>query len=125
MKKILIIDDDDAQRILYEIEISEMGYEVILAKNGMEALKKMSQQKPDVVVLDLMLPGMDGIELLRKILGTYPEVPVIIHTAYSHYKDKLLSWAADAYIIKSSDLTRLKNAIQMSLSAKTLDNYAV
>lgn len=115
MKNILIVEDDPAQQVLYKEEISEMGYEVRLASNGEEALKMARDRRPDLVILDIMMPGMGGLETLRKMLNDVPRISVIINTAYSHYKEDFMSWAADEYIVKSSDLTELKNAIQKIL----------
>ena len=116
MAKVLIVEDEGAQRLLYEMEVAEMGNEVILANDGMDALEKFREHKPDVVVLDLMMPNMHGLEALRKLLSMNPNVPVIIHTAYSHYKENFMSWAAEEYIVKSSDLSKLKNAIKRAVA---------
>ncbi len=118
MSKILIVEDEEAQRLLYETEIAEMGYEVVLANDGVEAVDKVREHKPDLVILDLMMPNMHGLDALRKMLSLNPTIPVIINTAYSHYKDNFMSWAAEEYIVKSSDVTELKNAIQRVLSAE-------
>lgn len=119
MAKVLIVEDEGAQRMLYEAEIADMGHQVILAKDGAEAVDLVRQQKPDLVILDLMMPRMHGLEALKKVLGMNPNMPVIIHTAYSHYKDDFMSWAAEEYIVKSSDLGELKNAIKRVLSGRT------
>jgi len=116
MKKVLIVEDDAAQRMLYEVELEEEGYDVLLAKDGFEAIEKVREHRPDIVVLDLMMPNMHGLDALRKILSINPNIPVIIHTAYSHYKNNLMSWAAEAYVVKSSDLTELKNALKRILT---------
>ena len=120
MAKVLIVEDEEAQRLLYETEISEMGHEVILAGDGIAAIEKVREENPDLIVLDLMMPNMHGLDALRKALSIKPNVPVIIHTAYSHYKDNFMSWAAEEYLVKSSDLTLLKNAISRILSSKTV-----
>jgi len=62
--------------------------------------------------LDIYLPGMDGLETMGRILSKNRQIPVILYTAYSSYQDNFLSWAADAYLIKSSDLTELKETIK-------------
>lgn len=116
MKKVLIVEDDEMQRMLYEAEISEMGYQVLLAKDGDEALQEVRQKKPDIVILDLILPRMHGIDVLRKALSIDPNLPVIIHTACSHFKSNFMSWAAEKYIVKSSDLSELRSAIDRVLS---------
>ncbi len=115
MKKILVVEDEESQRILYEEELTEMGYDVRLAATGEEALQMARKERPDLVILDIMMPGMSGLETLRELLNDDPRVPVIIHTAYSHYKDDFMSWAAEEYIVKSSDLTELKNAVRRIL----------
>ena len=112
MAKILIVEDEAAQRMLYEAEISDMGHEVMLASDGVEAVVKVREEKPDIVVLDLMMPNMHGLDALRKVLSISPNIPVIIHTAYSHYRDNFMSWAAEEYVVKSSDLSELKKAIR-------------
>ena len=61
------------------------------------------------------MPGMDGIEALGRILGQDNTLPVILNTAYSSYKDNFMSWSADAYVVKSSDLTELKAEIRKAL----------
>ncbi len=121
MAKVLIVEDEAAQRILYETEIADMGHEVVLAQDGVEAVDKFREEKPDAVILDLMMPNMHGLDALRKLLSLNPTVPVIIHTAYTHYKDNFMSWAAEEYVVKSSDLTELKNAIRRVLSGRTVE----
>jgi CheY-like chemotaxis protein len=112
MKDILVVEDEEAQRILYEEELTSLGYKVRLAGNGKEALEMAREERPDLVILDIMMPGMNGLETLRELLNDDPRVPVIINTAYSHYRENFMSWAAEDYIVKSSDLTELKNAIK-------------
>ncbi|MEJ2636756.1 MAG: response regulator [Calditrichia bacterium] len=115
MQKILIVEDEAAQRILYKEELGEMGYEIQLAASGEEALEMAKKDRPDLVVLDIMMPGIGGLETLREMLNDNPHIPVIINTAYSHYKENFMSWAAEEYIVKSSDLTQLKEAIKRLL----------
>ncbi len=118
MKKILIVEDDEPQQILYETELSELGYRVIIAGNGDEAVSLVRAENPDLIILDLMIPKKHGLEALREFLTINPNIPVIIHTAYSHYKDDFMSWAAEEYVVKSSDLGELKKAIQRVLARK-------
>jgi DNA-binding response OmpR family regulator len=115
MKTILVVDDDHNQRLLYEGELTDEGYNVILACDGREALQKVRESSPDLVVLDIAMPLMDGIEALGRILSKDNKLPVILNTAYSSYKDNFMSWAADAYVVKSSDLTELKTRIKEAL----------
>ncbi len=118
MKKILIVEDDEPQQILYETELLELGYRVIIAGNGDEAVSLVRAENPDLIILDLMIPKKHGLEALREFLTINPNIPVIIHTAYSHYKDDFMSWAAEEYVVKSSDLGELKKAIQRVLARK-------
>jgi len=118
MEKILCVDDDLSLLHLYRDELIEEGYEVILAKDGKEALAKFSKEKPHVVVMDIRMPVMDGIEALTAILGKNRQAPVILNTAYPQYKENFMTWGADAYVLKSSDLTELKQKIRMVLDGR-------
>ena len=122
MTTILLVEDDKNQRLLYEQELSLEGYEVVTASNGKEALEKVQAQLPDIVIMDINMPKMDGIEAIGRILSKNKEIPVIINTAYSNYKDNYMSWAADAYIVKSSDLTELKDTIKEVLANRAKDS---
>jgi DNA-binding response OmpR family regulator len=112
MKRILVVDDEESIRQLYKEELEEEGYEVELAERGEEALEKISRSKPQVVILDLKMPGMGGLEVLERIREQDKDLPVIICTAYGEYKSDLATWASDAYVVKSSDLTELKGVIR-------------
>lgn len=110
--KLLVIEDDDNQRLLYEEELRYAGYEVVSAKSGQEGLAVLREQAISVVLLDIAMPGMDGIETLGKILDLNNEMPVVLNTAYSSYKDDFMTWAAEAYVVKSSDLTELRRTLR-------------
>lgn len=113
MSVILLVEDDRNQRLLFEQELEEEGYTIRSASSGQEALAALEKgPRPDLVVLDISMPGMDGIEALGKILGQDNTVPVILNTAYATYKDNFMTWAADAYVVKSSDLGELKAKIK-------------
>jgi DNA-binding response OmpR family regulator len=112
MKTILVVDDDEAIRTLLQEELEEEGYKVLIATNARDALKMVAAEPLDLVVLDIRMPGMDGLEALPRILGIKEGLPVIMNTAYSQYQDSFMSWAADAYVVKSSDLTELKEKIK-------------
>ena len=122
MITILVVEDDKNQRLLYEQELKLEGYEVVTASDGKEALVKVQEQLPDLIIMDINMPRMDGIETMGKILGRNKEIPIIINTAYSNYKDSFMSWAADAYIVKSSDLLELKNTVKEILAKKAKDS---
>jgi two-component system, response regulator, stage 0 sporulation protein F len=112
MKTILVVDDDEAIRTLLQEELEEEGYKVMIATNARDALKMVAAEPLDLVILDIRMPGMDGLEALPRILGIKEGLPVIMNTAYSQYQDSFMSWAADAYVVKSSDLSELKAKVK-------------
>ncbi len=116
--KILLLEDDTNQALLYEQELTDDGYDVILANSGNRALEAVKKTTYDLVILDIGMPGMDGLETLGRMLSVNNRQPVIINTAYPSYKDNFMSWAADAFVVKSSDLTELKTEIKKSLYSK-------
>ena len=122
MTTVLVVEDDKNQRLLYEQELKLEGYDVVTASDGKDALGKIQEQLPDLIIMDINMPKMDGIETMGKILGKNKEIPVIINTAYSNYKDNFMTWAADAYIVKSSDMLELKNTIKEVLAKKAKDS---
>jgi two-component system response regulator (stage 0 sporulation protein F) len=115
MKKILVADDEMAIRLLYSEELKEEGYEVFTASNGREALDIIDKEPLDLVILDIKMPEMDGIEALRQIKEKKPGLPVLLSTAYGEYKQDFATWASDDYLVKSSDLEDLKNAVKRHL----------
>ena len=112
VKKILVVEDDESQRILYHDELADAGYEVVLAANGKEALKQLDVGKPDLIILDIVMPVMDGMETMGRIIREHREIPIILNTAYSSYKDDFMSWGAEAYVVKSADLGELKAKVR-------------
>ncbi len=112
MEKVLCVDDDPSLLSLYQLELSDEGYEVILARDGKEALMKIEEESPDLVVLDICMSVMDGIETLSAMLGKKRHIPVILNTAYPQYQENFMTWGAEAYVLKSSDLTELKQKIR-------------
>ncbi len=110
-EKLLIIEDDYYQGLWYEEELEDEGYSVRVARSGNEALSLFENEGFGLVVLDIALPDINGLDLLPKILEKDKKIPVIINTAYPSYKDNFMSWAGNAYVIKSHDLSQLKEKI--------------
>lgn len=111
-EKILVVDDDESLRNLYKLELTDEGLDVHLASSGSEALAKLEKDKFALIVLDIKMPGMDGIEVLRKVKEKWKHIPVILSTAYVHYKQEFGIWASDAYVVKSHDLKELTTTIK-------------
>jgi DNA-binding response OmpR family regulator len=109
--KLLIVDDDMNIQRLYKEELEEEGYDVVIASTGKDALEMFEKENPDIVTLDILMPDIDGISLLRKMKEQRPNIPIIMSTAYD-YRDDFAVWASEAYIVKSSDLSELKNMIK-------------
>ena len=105
MKRILVVDDEEDIRLLYQEELREAGYQVTVAADGHEALRMVQQGRPDLMVVDIKMPGMDGVELLRRVREIYRDLPIIICTAYGDFKYDFGTWASDAYLTKSADLS--------------------
>ncbi len=115
MKKILVVDDEESIRLLYKEELEEEGFQVEVAKDGKEALAQIPRFKPDLITLDIKMPGMDGIEVLKQIRLFERQIPIVMCSAYGEYKQDLTTWASDAYVVKCADLTELKNTIRRLL----------
>ena len=120
MALILIVEDDEHQRELYADILMEEGHEALLARDGQEAIEILDQQRPDVVVMDISMPGMDGIETMNRMLSRDNRMPIILNTAYGNYKEDFRTWPADAYVVKSSDVTELKAAIARILEERSI-----
>ncbi|MFH2131290.1 MAG: response regulator [bacterium] len=114
-KKLLIIDDDKNMRELLELEFTDLGYLVNTAENAFKGLQSLRDEIADLVILDIKMPGMDGIEALEKIVSIKRELPVVIHSAYSHFKENYLTWSAVAYVIKSGNLDELIQTVEKQL----------
>jgi len=112
--KILVVDDDPSIRMLYKEELEDEGYDVVAASSGEEALRLFEEEDPDLVTLDILMPDMDGIQVLRKMKEKKPRLPIIMSTAYD-YRDDFAVWASEAYVVKSSDTTELKETIKRLL----------
>jgi len=115
-KKILIVDDEENIRILFKEELEDEGYAVDLASNGFEAIEKVKNNSYDLVVLDIKMPGIDGIQTLNEIKKINTNQPVILCSAYGEFRQDFSSWASDAYVVKSADTKELKQTIAKILT---------
>jgi two-component system, OmpR family, KDP operon response regulator KdpE len=115
-EKILVIDDKKEMTWLLERALAEEGYEVETAHDGHEGLRQAYASRPDLILLDVMMPGMDGWDMLRR-LREFSDVPVIMLTAVGHEDDKVhgLDIGADDYVTKPFGMQELKARIRAAL----------
>ena len=104
-KKILLVEDDMFIRDIYQVKFTQEGFDVISAENGIEALEKLEQEIPDIILLDIIMPKMDGMETLEKIRANekWKKIPIIMLTNISE-KDKVeegTSLDISGYLVKS------------------------
>ncbi len=119
-KSILVVDDNPDIVTIVKTILEGKGFGVQSAINGSEAFSQLGEQKPDLIILDVMMPQMDGLEVLRKLRETpdYSSIPVILLTAKVQYEDVLKGYklGADYYITKPFTSTQLINGINFMLS---------
>ena len=120
MKKILIIEDEEKIARFIELELSHEGYEIDKTFNGREGLEMVEQNHFDLILLDIMLPELNGLEVLRRI-RKFSEVPVIMLTARDAVMDKVsgLDMGADDYITKPFAIEELLARIRVALKRKS------
>lgn len=113
--RVLFVDDEEGFLELYRAAFSRDGYTVETTATIDGARQRIAEGGVDLVVLDIRLGEASGLALLREIKAKDPRVPVVLATAYARYQDDFSSWLADAYIVKSSDLNELKQAVRRCL----------
>ena len=118
MARILVVDDESSIRLFYAEELADAGHEVTTSASATEAVEKLEGGDFDLVVLDIKLKNESGLDLLQKIVKERHEMPVILCSAFSFYKDDFASWLADGYVVKSSDPTELIEEIKRVLGKK-------
>jgi DNA-binding response OmpR family regulator len=115
-KRILLVDDEESIQLLYREEFEDEGYIVDSACNGMEALAQYRENLPDLVILDINMPGMNGIEVLNQMKALRTDVPIILSSAYHEYKQDFGTWASEAYVVKSVNMDELKATVRKLLA---------
>jgi DNA-binding response OmpR family regulator len=111
-KKILLVEDEQNLCLLYKEELKEAGYNVTAVLDADSALERIKKNTYDLIVTDIRMPGKNGIDLITQIMALRKDIPIIINTAYQSYKHDFMTWAADAYVVKSSSLAELKAKIK-------------
>jgi DNA-binding response OmpR family regulator len=111
-KKLLLVEDEKNLCLLYREELQEAGYSVTAVLDAESALERIKKQKFDLIITDIRMPGKNGIDLITQIMAMRKDIPIIINTAYQSYKHDFMTWAADAYVVKSASLAELKAKIK-------------
>lgn len=115
-KKVLVVDDEKAILRLLEINLARAGYEVATAYNGIEAMEKIGKQTPDFIILDIVMPAMDGYQMLAKLQSDprHKDIPVIILTAKAQDADIAKGWRSGvaAYITKPINVDHFVTMLQ-------------
>ena len=118
-KKILIVDDNDDVVTTYRVVLERMGYGVDIARDGNECLEKIEQNKPDIVLLDVLLPGLSGNEVCRLIKETArtSDIPVVAITASvaADTREKMAQVGADAFLLKPIEVSDLNRVVKKFL----------
>ena len=117
--RVLVVDDEPEVRQVLQEFLADRGYEVAQAASGSAALEALHADRPDVVLLDVAMPGIDGVETLRRIMALTPPVSVIMVTANADIAvtSKLLAMGAVDYIPKPFDLDYLDQAVSIQVAA--------
>jgi len=116
-KRILVVDDDESLRWVTQAQLQQSGYEASAAASGREALDRVREDPPDLVITDLMMPGMSGLDLLKRIRAEYPEVIVIMVTAFGAVDTAVEAMKAGAYdyITKPVNVDELRIVVDRGL----------
>jgi len=115
MARILVVDDDDAIRLLYRLELEEEGYTIETSDDCCSLLERIEYSRPNLILLDVRLVEINGIDILQEIRDRYDHLPVILCSAYPFFQYDRQELVADYYITKSGDLRELKHTIKMAL----------
>lgn len=118
MSKILVVDDEPNVRLVYKEVLSDEGYEVLEVESGEEAFLVLNREAVDLVVLDIKLRLESGLNVLQKITKDFPDIPVVLCSAYVSFQNDYTSWLAKSYVVKSSDPDELLQAINKILDKK-------
>ncbi len=118
MSGILVVDDEPNVRLVYKEVLSDGGYEVLEAESARETFDILKHEPIDLVVLDIKLRSESGLDILQRIANEFPNLPVILCSAYVSFQNDYTSWLADSYIVKSSDPEELLREVNKVLSKR-------
>ncbi len=118
MNRILVIDDEPNLRLIFREALSEGGYKVLEAESSQETFDILKRETVDLVVLDIKLRSESGLDVLQRIANEFPNLPVILCSAYVSFQNDYTSWLAESYIVKSSDPEELLGEVNKVLNKK-------
>jgi DNA-binding NtrC family response regulator len=118
MNRILVVDDETNVRLVYREVLSDGGYKVLEAESAKETFDILKRESVDLIVLDIKLRSESGLDVLQKIANEFPNLPVILCSAYVSFQNDYTSWLADSYIVKSSDPDELLREVNKVLNKK-------
>ncbi|HBT48030.1 MAG TPA: hypothetical protein DEA73_09205 [Peptococcaceae bacterium] len=116
--RLLVVDDEPGVRLLLELLFREEGFQVAVASNGLQALRQIHSFQPDVVIMDVKMPFMDGLEALPRIKASAPATKVIMVTAYlgAAHEKELWKHGASGFLQKPFDLEEIKAEVRRVLA---------
>ncbi|MDA2920471.1 response regulator [Desulfobacterota bacterium AH_259_B03_O07] len=118
MNRILVVDDEPNIRFIYKEVLNEEGFEVAEAESVNETFDILNRENIDLVVLDIKLRSESGLDILQRITREFPNIPVVLCSAYVSYQNDYTSWLADSYIVKSSNPYELVREVKGVLQKK-------
>ncbi|HEX9916403.1 MAG TPA: response regulator [candidate division Zixibacteria bacterium] len=118
MKTVLLVDDEEHILKLYQKVFSDDGFQVKLAQSGEQAIQMAKEGDIDLVILDIKMEGISGLETLAELRKSKRNMPIILNSAYSTYKSDFQSWLADAYLVKSANVDELRLKVRELLEVK-------
>jgi CheY-like chemotaxis protein len=116
--KIMIVVDEEYIRPTLSEELGEVGYQAITAASGFNLIRRIQDEQPDIIILDVKMVDYDGLELLTTIRDRFYDLPVIIYTAYDTFKEDMRSIRADPHLVKSYDLIDLKKKMALAIESR-------
>ncbi len=124
MAKLLIVDGDERFRESCARDLTGEGHEVLTASTGFDALRLVEEHLPEVVITEIRLPGMDGLDLMGRLLAQHRGLIVILNSWSPSYKQNFMSWAADACLTKTTDNAELRARVREALRARVSETTA-
>ncbi|MBU0514646.1 MAG: response regulator, partial [Proteobacteria bacterium] len=128
-KRILVVDDEPRNRELLEAHLTPLGYQILVAENGKDAFEQVSSHAPDLILLDVMMPGLDGFEVARRLKGDAQtrHIPVVMVTSLREASDRVqaLEAGADDFLSKPVDKTELTARVRSLLQVKAYNDHLI